>query len=134
MPQMKTDSNLKMATIELYRLVLVFQAEALRHLTRLAIGRVWSDTLDPTQWSDMVKKITAQEDVCDKIITRDSHQYIINNGRCIDGLRSEVEGSFKKQLEVLQVKATVEEPSATCGMDDRGKLANPNLIRAWKSW
>jgi hypothetical protein len=102
-PQMKADSTLKTHTIELYRLILVFQAEMLRHLTRHAIAKLWTDTFNPAYWGDSLKKIKQQEEECSEVISNESLKYLIANARAIDALQDQVLQSFVEQLEVLQV-------------------------------
>jgi hypothetical protein len=103
-PQMRNPgSQLRTHTVEMYRRILVFQAKALRHLKRRLVGKILSNTFSPSQWSDAVKEILEQEDLCDKVMTRESQVYLAANQRLVDKLRKEIRDSFQRQEEVLQV-------------------------------
>lgn len=51
----ESTSTLREDAIKLYRLVLLFQAEAVKYLTRHTIHRVWNDKIDPNHWAQLLQ-------------------------------------------------------------------------------
>ncbi|KAJ6083697.1 hypothetical protein N7467_007832 [Penicillium canescens] len=94
----ESKSILREGAIKLYRLVLTFQAEALKYLTRHTIHRVWKNTVDPNHWAELLQGIKDQENICNETLTRESSVAVVTQSRDLSKIRKELRRSVGKQL------------------------------------
>lgn len=64
------------AITELYCLILVHQASALRHLARHTAHRILSDTFNPKQWDSHRQHIENKVKECNEALYDDSQKFI----------------------------------------------------------
>ncbi|KAJ5955491.1 hypothetical protein N7501_009770 [Penicillium viridicatum] len=94
----ESKSTLREGAIKLYRLVLTFQAEALKYLTRHTIHRVWKNTVDPNHWAQSLQGIKDQENICNEILTRESSVAVVAQSKDLSKIRKELRRSVGNQL------------------------------------
>jgi hypothetical protein len=101
---------LKDAITSLYKSVLVYQAQVLRHLAHHEARRILSNTFKPAQWDELLQAIQKEEDACDRLsqsIDQESHLLVeeeLRKQSCnIEKVRDKLEASFKQQLDAIEV-------------------------------
>jgi hypothetical protein len=98
---------LEKAITELYCLILVHQASALRHLARHTAHRILSDTFNPEQWDSHRQRIDNKVKECNEALDDDSQKFIFEElekqSHNIKDARSELRESFRQQLDEIRV-------------------------------
>ena len=101
------NTHLEKTITELYCLILVHQASALRHLARHTARRILSDTFNPEQWDSHRQRIKSKEKECNDALDDDSKKFIFGElekqSRNIEDARSDMRDSFKQQLDEIRV-------------------------------
>ena len=110
----ENDSNLGSSIIELYRLILVFQARVLRHFHHRTPRQILSDTFKPTQWEGRLNEITDQEKQCNILLQDDTANEIRKESERIRKMHSDFKTSFKGQQDAIRVSSTQQKSKDQC--------------------
>jgi hypothetical protein len=108
---LRQDPNpLKEAITVLYKSILVYLAQVIRHLAHREACRILSNTFKPDQWDALIGTIKKHRDECDRLLGylgQELQQSMAKAAReqsnKIENIRKSLDASFKQQLDEIKV-------------------------------